>query len=172
MLRIHRHIRRGNAILRLIPLLWIAAVAALTSPGCRHKDNPYIPPIDTTASTYHLFLRADSVMYIGNSGHVDNDTITVRVYDEHGALASGLTVRSRALLDPSNPVTNAVVTSADTVHHPWGTGVTPLVYWGVGADNGEGIRQETIFSYITQPTDTVPDTLAKANITFTIRPAP
>ncbi len=156
--------RGKHLLLRTLPLLLMCAVAAFTGPGCREKDNPYIPPIDTTDTPWRLVLRAPEVMYIDSSGHVNYDTITVRLYDQLGLLHGGVPVYSVSLADPGK-VTAAVVSSTDTVHHPWGTAVSPLVYWGIGDESGQD-RHETISSWVIVNNDTV----ARATVGFIIRP--
>jgi hypothetical protein len=158
---------RGNhLLLRLLPFLLLSVIAALTGPGCRGKDNPVHPIIDTTTTPWRLVLRAPEVMYIDTSGHVNYDTITVRLYDQLGHLHAGTPVLSVSLDDPGK-VTAAVVSSVDTVHRPWGTSGTPLMYWGIGAEGGQE-RHETVSSWVIVSGDTV----ARATASFIIRPQP
>lgn len=104
-------------------------------------------------------------MYINDIfGHVNNDTLTVRLYDPLGMLHAGVPVYTVSLSDPGK-VTFTVVSSADTVHRPWGTSGTPLMYWGVGGEGGQE-SHESLSSWVIFEGDTV----ARATAGFIVRP--
>lgn len=90
------------------------------------------------------------------------DTINVRLYNGFGTLQNQQIVNSISLQDPETVVAT-VVTSDDTLRHPWGTSlINPLRYWGVGGADGT----ETVFSWVVRNGDTI----ATATTTFKVNP--
>jgi hypothetical protein len=141
-----------NAATRAIvffTLLTVIAMAALES-GCRHKDNPFIPP-DSNAGRWTLIVRGPRIMYRNSAGGyvLNYDSITVRVYDSNGVLRDGIWVRSQCDVSRDSISLN-VHSIADTAAN-W-RGCEPyLQYWGSGGPDG----YEVIRSYIVADSDTV-----------------
>jgi len=89
-----------------------------------------------------LMLFGPDTMYRNvTNGHVLNDTISVRLFNNSGGLLGGVPVNCRCQLSPDS-VTPLVTSSADTIVTPWGSNV-PVIYFG-GGDRGDPSHQEIV----------------------------
>ncbi len=129
---------------------------ALYSISCREKDTVTGPDPGPTGD-WSLVLRHPQKLH--SQG---NDTITVRVYNPQGYLASGVNVRSRA--DSGiNVVTASATTLIDTLQSWWGCNPA-MFYWGEGLTS----HTDTIRSWAIQVG--TGDTLASTVTWFEVVP--
>lgn len=153
--RVHGMLLRGLG--GLCPLLLLAL--AVASGGCRHKENPLVPPDTTQPGQYSIELRAPLVMYRDQiGGHVINEIIPVRVFNSEGRLTGGANIRSRASVSHDS-VTPSASSYSDSIAHPDGSN-PPIIYWGSGGVDG----WETVQSWVVVDGDTVAQTSASFKV--------
>jgi hypothetical protein len=147
-------LRRGLSV--LCPLLLL--VLACSGCGCRHKANPIEPP-PPPQGQWTIELRAPLVMYRDHvGGHVINDTIIVRVFNDSGQLTGGALIYSQASVSHDS-VTGVATSYGDSIAHPSGC-YPAIIYWGTGGVDG----QESVHSWVVVDGDTVAETSASFKV--------
>lgn len=137
--------------------------------GCREKDNPIIPE-PPGPQTYTLRLSNPEIFYRNHAGgHVENDTITVRLFNNLGVPVGGMRLRCQCLVSRdslSAALDNVIVrTKSDTLVWPWGCDPA-LIYWGSGP--AEPDAYEVVTCHALNGTDTI----ATAQTVFLVRNPP
>lgn len=141
----------------LLPVVLIAVflvISGLPLNGCRSKDNPVGPPDGPQPGQWTLILNAPPSMFRDiPGGHVENDTITVRLYNEEGILTSGVRIFSKCDVS-ADSVSSQIQSRSDTVAVPWGANPA-LIYWGSGGVDGREVVRSWALSIAQGDTDTL-----------------
>ncbi|MDD5087875.1 MAG: hypothetical protein PHI18_03635 [bacterium] len=143
-------------------LAWVVLALIALALGCRSKDNP-AGPDDPPTGSWRLWLDAPPSMFRNEpGGHVENDTITLRLLNPLGQVPAGVRIISQCDVSRDS-VTLNTWTYSDTVAFPWGCN-PPLIYWGGGGAEGH----EVVRSWAVTIAQNDTDTLASASVSVKV----
>ncbi|MFZ5434025.1 MAG: hypothetical protein ACOZB3_09660 [Calditrichota bacterium] len=152
-----------NSLLPVLVVVLFLVVSVLPLSGCRSKDNPVGPPDGPQPGHWTLVLSAPPSMFRDlPGGHVENDTITVRLYNEEGILASGVRIYSKCDVSVDS-VSPQIQSRSDTAAVPWGANPA-LIYWGSGGVDGREVVRSWALSIAQGDTDTLATAFASFKV--------
>lgn len=143
-------------------LLAFAAISLIAlALGCRTKSTP-TGPDDPPPGVWSLYLDAPPSMFRNApGGHVENETIVLRLFNPEGRAPTGVRIFSQC--DVSHDSVTLNTWTADTLSRPWGCN-PPLLYWGSGGADG----REVVRSWAVSIAQGDTDTLASASASFKV----
>ncbi|MBU0509747.1 hypothetical protein KKH27_13045 [bacterium] len=159
----NRHRVARNRVQVGMRFAFVALILFAVCYGCREKASPTepIPPVPPGSWTMYL-MAPPSMFRNAPGGHVENDTIPLRLFDPNGIVRSNVMVISQCDVSRDSVTPNAW-TRTDTLNRPWGC-EPAIIYWGTGGPDGREVVRSWAFSITESDTDTLAEAFASFKV--------